>query len=116
MDGAVIHHLALAEDWIDAQRVGRYPWSTRGATFAEVGYVHCSFEHQWKAVRERFYSDLPDASLVLLVIDEERLRHPVVVERLDGAPEAFPHVYAEIDLDAVIEVRDLGAPDLTASE
>lgn len=103
----MIHHLALREDWEHASRTGRYHWSTRGATVAEVGYVHCSFEHQWRAVRERFYADVPDDSLVLLIIDEERLAAPVIVEQLDGAPEAFPHIYAELDLDAVVEVRTL---------
>lgn len=103
----MIHHLALREDWEEATRTGRYRWSTRGATFADVGYVHCSFEHQWRAVRERFYADLPDESLVLLVIDDERLAVPVVIEQLDGAPEAFPHIYAELDLGAVVEVRAL---------
>lgn len=112
----MIHHLALLDDWIEAQRLGRYPWSTRGATVAEIGYVHCSFDHQWRAVRQRFYSDLPDDSLVLLSLDEERLGHPVVVERLDGAPEAFPHIYGELDLDAVVEVRNLGVSGLRASE
>lgn len=112
----MIHHLALADDWIEAQRTGRYPWSTRGATFAEVGYVHCSFDHQWRAVRERFYADLPDESLILLTLDEERLGQLVVVERIDGAPEAFPHIYGELDLDAVIEARNLGLPGLRTSE
>lgn len=69
--------------------------------------MHCSFDRQWRAVRERFYADLQDESLVLLVIDAERLSVPVIVEQLDGAPEAFPHIYAELELGAVVEVRSL---------
>lgn len=104
----MIFHLARREDWEAATSTGRYPWSTRGATVTDVGYVHCSFDHQWPAVRDRFYADLADESLVLLVIDEERLGVPVIVEQLEGAPEAFPHIYAELDLEAVVEVRSLG--------
>ena len=85
----------------------RYPWSTRNITVADEGYTHCSFDHQWPDVRTRFYSDVAADDLVLLVIDEKRLSCPVVVEQLPGAPDEFPHIYGEIDLDAVVEVRSV---------
>lgn len=106
----MILHLALRDDWDEARRTGSYRWSTRGKTFDEVGYVHCSHEQQWRGVRERFYSDLDDDRLVLLEIDESRLTVPLVVERLDGAPEAFPHLYGPLPIDAVVAVRELTRP------
>jgi len=101
----VIFHLALRSDWDEAMKCRQYPWSTRNVLVTESGFVHCSFDHQWPDVRRRFYDDLADDDLVLLVIDESRLKNPVVVEQLAGAPEAFPHIYGEIDLGAVVEVR-----------
>ena len=101
----MILHLALRRDWDAARTTGSYPWSTRGLTLDEVGYVHCSFEHQWRGVRDRFYADLRDDELILLVVDEERLSSPVVVERLDGAPDEFPHVYGPLEIGAVIDTR-----------
>ena len=101
----MILHLALRQDWDAARASGSYPWSTRGLTLDEVGYVHCSFEHQWRGVRDRFYADLRDDELILLVVDEERLSSPVVVERLDGAPDEFPHVYGPLEIGAVIDTR-----------
>lgn len=101
----MIFHLALRSDWEAALDSGVYTWSTRGLGFDEVGYVHCSFEHQWRGVRERFYSDLADDRLVLLVIDESRLGAEPVVEQLDGAPEAFPHLYSPLPMRAVVEAR-----------
>ena len=103
----MIFHLALRTDWDEAVQTRRYQWSTRNVSVAESGFVHCSFDHQWFDVRQRFYSDLADDELVLLVIDESRLSNPVVVEQLPGAPDEFPHVYGEIDLDAVIAVRSI---------
>ena len=103
----MIPHLALRSEWNDALAAGVYPWSTRGLTVETVGYVHCSFEHQWRGVRQRFYGDLADDELVLLEIDESRLTSPVVVERIDGAPDDFPHVYGSIDLPAVVGTRDV---------
>ena len=101
----MILHLAVRSEWEAARDAGSYPWSTRGLTLDEVGYVHCSHEHQWRGVRDRFYADLADDELVLLVVDESRLSSPVVVERLDGAPDAFPHIYGPLDIAAVVETR-----------
>lgn len=98
----MIFHLALAEDWAMAQQSGVYATSTRGLTLAEVGYVHASFAHQVAETYRRFYTDAGE--VVLLAIDESRLRSPVVVEQLDGAPEAFPHIYGPVDLGAVVDV------------
>ncbi|MFM8650168.1 MAG: DUF952 domain-containing protein [Actinomycetota bacterium] len=103
----MIFHLAVRADWESAKRAGSYPWSTRGITVEREGYAHCSFEHQWRGVRERFYSDLTDDELVLLVIDETLLSSKVVVERLGDAPDEFPHVYGNIDIDAVTAERSL---------
>lgn len=105
----MILHLALRSDWAAALAKGSYDWSTRGAKVADVGYTHCSFEHQWGGVRERFYADLADDELVLLVIDESRLKSKVVVERLDGAPDEFPHIYGTIDIDAVVSERSISS-------
>ena len=103
----MILHLAVRADWNTAKATGSYPWSTRGIAVADEGYTHCSFESQWRGVRERFYSDLSDADLVLLEIDEEKLSSKVIIEQLGTAPEAFPHIYGCIDLAAVINERPL---------
>ncbi len=103
----MILHLAIRADWEQAKVVGLYPWSTRGITVADEGYTHCSFENQWKGVRDRFYADLADTELVLLEIDEALLTSKVVVEKLGAAPQAFPHIYGSIDIVAVTNERSL---------
>lgn len=103
----MILHLAVRADWEQAKSSGHYPWSTRGISVADEGYTHCSFESQWKGVRDRFYADLADTELVLLEIDEALLTSKVVVEQIGAAPQAFPHVYGCIDIAAVINERAL---------
>ncbi len=76
----MLFHLALVDDWRAAQAAGEYALSTRGATLADVGFVHCSTAAQWPGVRSRFYADLADPDLVLLSIDETRLGSRVVWE------------------------------------
>ena len=107
MDCTVILHLAVRSDWEAAKLTGEYIWSTRGVTVAHEGYTHCSFESQWRAVRDRFYADLSDDQLVLLEIDESLLSSKVVVERLGAAPEAFPHIYGCVENSAVICERNI---------
>jgi uncharacterized protein (DUF952 family) len=107
MDRTMILHVAVRSDWEAAKLTGEYIWSTRGVTVAHEGYTHCSFESQWRAVRDRFYADLSDDELVLLEINESLLRSKVVVERLYSAPEAFPNIYGCVEISAVIGERDL---------
>lgn len=103
----MILHLAIRADWEQAKLRGNYPWSTRGISVADEGYTHCSYESQWKGVRDRFYSDLTDSELVLLEIDEAKLTSKVIVEQLGAAPEAFPHIYGCIDIAAVVNERSI---------
>ena len=99
----MIHHLALAADWAAAQAAGEYRISTLGAGLDEVGFVHAAHADQVAGVAERFYADVTD-DLVLLVIDPDRLDVPVVEEVPDGAAEAFPHVYGPVPVGAVVDV------------
>lgn len=98
----MIYHLIERSTWDEAVAAGEYRWSTRGVTYTDEGFVHCSFAEQVRGTAERFYGDVAD--LLLLTVDEERLTSPVVVEQLGDAAEPFPHVYGPLDIDAVVEV------------
>jgi uncharacterized protein (DUF952 family) len=105
-----IYHLAEPEHWEQAQSTGSYTQSSRGRTLAEEGFIHCSSDRQWPAVRRTYYGDLV-GPLLLLEIDESRLTEPPVVEV--GNPttgETFPHLYAALPVDAVVRVTELAAP------
>lgn len=102
-----IFHVATAADWRAAQASGRYTTSTRGRTLAEEGFVHAARGDQWQDVRRRFYADVTEP-LVLLVIDTDLLDAPVVEEpAVPGGTETFPHVYGSIAPAAVVSVVPL---------
>lgn len=103
-----IYHVALRSDWEEARAAGAYAVSTRGRTLAEEGFVHASRADQWQGVRARFYADVTEP-LVLLVIDPDRLTSPVVDEPDPATGETFPHVLGPIDLAAVDRVVPLDA-------
>lgn len=102
---ARIFHIATVADWEAAQATGSYTTSTRGRTLAEEGFIHASRTHQWAAVRERFYADVTEP-LLLLVIDPGRLDVPLVEEEVPGG-ETFPHIYGPLATAAVMQALPL---------
>ncbi|CAN5587799.1 hypothetical protein BH11ACT8_BH11ACT8_08510 [soil metagenome] len=101
-----IFHIATVTDWDAARVSGRYTTSTRGRSLAEEGFIHASRGDQWQGVRERFYADVEEP-LVLLVIDTEALTAPVIDEAVPDSTETFPHIYGALNVDAVLTVTPL---------
>ena len=110
-----IFHLALVSDWDAAQRSGAYTVSTFGRTLAEEGFIHASRADQWQGVRDRFYAEVSEP-LVLLVIDTERLSAPVVEEVPAGTDESFPHIYGVLEPAAVVQAIPLDSPPRSGNE
>jgi len=100
-----IFHVAIESVWEAADPDGSYTWSTRGRTLADVGYIHCSFEHQVEPVAEAVYGDCED--LVVLTIDPSAVGAPIKVENLEGGAERFPHIYGPLPTAAVRKVQRL---------
>ena len=70
--------------------------------FAAEGFIHCSTGDQViKVANARFRGQ---HGLVLLVIDTDKVRPEIVYENLEGGDEVFPHIYGELNTDAVVEV------------
>lgn len=66
------------------------------------GFIHCStVEYFWR-VAPNFRNIKED--LVLVCIDESKLKSKVRYEDTDNCGRAYPHVYGLINNDAVIKV------------
>jgi glutathione S-transferase len=89
-----LYHLALAEEWQQAQAEGVYRRSTRGLSIEQVGFLHASHGDQIAATFERFYTDA--GPVRLLTIDAQHLAAAGLEVRLEPSPESgelFPHLY-----------------------
>lgn len=98
-------HIAHRADWEDACLAGTYTTSTRGATLAEVGFIHAATADQVDGVAHSFYRDDP-AELVVLVIDVDAVRSAgTEIRHEDDGDGTFPHVYGPLDPAWITEVR-----------
>lgn len=103
-------HLAEREHWEAALRTGTYDRSTRGATLAEVGFLHASYPEQLPGVARLLYARVTEP-LVVLEIDPGALADAGVPVRLEpadpddpGSP-LFPHLYGALPVTAVTRTR-----------
>ena len=87
--------MAASADWRAAQTGGRY----RAASLEAEGFIHCCTEEQLAGVLERYFEGRSD--LVLLRLDPS---HVGGAWRWEGG---FPHLYAELPVDAVISAQSL---------
>jgi len=98
---AVIYHIATKAD-VEASKADR---SYRCESLKTEGFIHCCQTEQMAGVVERYYTGVPD--LLVLTIDPERLTADLVFENTVGGEELFPHVYGEINNEAVTGILSL---------
>ena len=101
-----IYHIATRSAWSAALNRGSYSTSD----LVGEGFIHCSKVDQILRVANKFYSGQYD--LVILGIDLSLLKPELRWEPgTDKADELFPHIYGELNLDAVVKVFEF-APGL----
>jgi len=100
---AIIFHIARREAWTnreDRAAVGFYC----PEMFPREGFIHCSTREQVIKVADlRFRGQ---TGLVLLCIDTDRVAAAIRYENLEGGQELFPHIYGELNTDAVVKVAE----------
>lgn len=103
----MILHITSRAEWNDAQTRGEYI----APSLETEGFIHCSTEKQVLHVASAFYRGKND--LVLLVLDESKLKPELKWEAPAGAPapgisesDSFPHIFGPINLTAVASVLD----------
>ena len=90
-----ILHMTTADDWVRAQPKGEYVIDS----LETEGFIHCSLPRQVAGVANALYGSRTD--LILLHINADLVAPDI---RYEGDPEAFPHIYGPLNLDAVVNV------------
>lgn len=90
-----IFHLANPADAQRFSETGTYA----AASLDTEGFIHCCSAEQLAGVIQRYYADADE--LVVLGIDASELTANLIYENTVGGEELFPHVYGEINRQAV---------------
>jgi uncharacterized protein (DUF952 family) len=98
-----ILHITQRTEWETAKNLGSY----RSDTLVSEGFIHCSTFTQVVGSANRFFKNKKD--LVILAIDPNRV-NPEIRYEGDDRNNLFPHIYGELNIDAVIQVFDLETP------
>ena len=92
-----ILHITGQKMWLQAQKMGFY----RCESLETEGFIHCSHPEQVVATANRFFRG--QRGLVLLAIAPS-LVHAEIKEEEVPLHGCFPHIYGELNLDAVVWV------------
>ncbi len=100
-----ILHITTRDHWEAAKNLGTY----RSDSLSTEGFIHCSTVAQVIGSANRFFKDKKD--LVILSIDPTLVTAEIRHEGADPN-NLFPHIYGELNIDAVTKSIDLEAtPD-----
>ncbi|WP_193198184.1 DUF952 domain-containing protein [Nostoc sp. MG11] len=94
-----IFHITQRQQWEQAKNIAIY----RGDTLDSEGFIHCSKADQIVKVANTFFLNQKD--LVLLFIDSDKVQPEIRYEEAEIG-ELFPHIYGELNIDAVFQVID----------
>lgn len=96
-----IYKICPASAWREAERSGVYAGS---ADDARDGYIHFSTAAQVPATAAKYFTG--QQGLFLIAVDAGALGEALRWEPARGG-DLFPHLYGELDFDAVLSVTDL---------
>ena len=97
----MIYHVVTEANWQKALQLGFY----EAESLATEGFIHTSKAEQVAEVLERYYKN--QNNLFLLHIEETKLTAPLKYELAPSVNEEFPHIFGQLNLDAVVKVEKI---------
>ena len=93
-----IMHITTASEWEEAKKSEIYT----ALSLRTAGFIHCSLVNQIESVANHIFKG--QNGLVLLEIDEDKLKSEVKYEDLFNEGQNYPHIYGPLNIDAVLRV------------
>lgn len=101
----MILHITTSDRWAAALKAGVY----HHISLEVEGFIHCSTSDQLIGSAENYFRG--QSGLVILCIAEERVSTPIIYEDSLGSGQEFPHIYGDLNVDAVSEAVPFPAAD-----
>lgn len=92
-----IYHIVTTEIWENFKDEDFY----EAESLQTEGFIHCSFANQLEGVLERYYKNV--GKVLILEIETVKLTSKLVNEPSTN-DEIYPHIYGEINRNAIVEV------------
>jgi uncharacterized protein (DUF952 family) len=99
MQEQFIYHIITVDQW-NIQKNNLY-YSV--ASIAIEGFIHCSTQEQLMTTIGRYYAN--EKEVVVLTIDVSKLEPELKYELAPSVNELFPHIFGELNLSAVVEIK-----------
>jgi uncharacterized protein (DUF952 family) len=97
----MIYHVVAKSQWEQALAQGFY----EAPSLAIEGFIHLSKQEQVQGVLERYYQG--QVNLLLLHVDENKLKATLTYEIAPSVNEEFPHLFGPLNIDAVVTVTEV---------
>ncbi len=94
----MIYHVVSKKNWQASLEQGFYA----APSLATEGFIHLSKKEQVEGVLQRYYANQQD--LLLLNVDETKLKAELKYELAPSVNELFPHLFGRLNLDAVVAI------------
>lgn len=98
MSRELIYHITTEDEWEEAREDGEYT----SPSLESEGFIHCSTHSQVLESADNFFPHREE--LKVLEVDPSKLSNLVRYEDVYGEGQTFPHVFGEINLEAVRRV------------
>jgi uncharacterized protein (DUF952 family) len=102
MQDTVIYKIVRGDEWQTFQKTKTFSGS---ALDRQDGFIHCSTQHQWPKVKEKFFKDEKDVYLLTLTVTP--LQPLIKWEESPRSGEVYPHLYGSLPLAAVVRAEKL---------
>ncbi len=101
----LIYKICSQSEWDDACANGIYRGSKDDA---RDGFIHFSAWEQVQGTYEKHFAD--QSELLLIAVNTEKLPENDLKWEVSRNGAKFPHLYGELNLDAVVNVEELPDP------
>ena len=97
----MIYHITDRHSWEKFFKKDFY----KPGNFEAEGFIHTCSREQVNGVLERYYNGKTE--LVLLHIDQDKVKFPIKYELSPSVNEKFPHIYGPLNIDAIVEIESI---------
>ncbi|MBK8981278.1 MAG: DUF952 domain-containing protein [Ignavibacteria bacterium] len=97
----IIYHLTIKKDRILFKKTKPY----RTASLDTEGFIHCSPKDKVRSSAAKFFNK--EKEILLIYIDQSKVSSEIIWEDSNNDNFLFPHIYGELNLEAVIEIYEI---------